>query len=248
MALINCPECHKEISDTAKRCIYCGYKIKNPKSRKKTIKILSCIAGGIIIVLIVGFIIIDIQYKSKLQEAKRYYNNGEYSLAIKKCNEISEFVSTKDCKEIVSESNSKIQKVKKENIAVDKVQAFKSYLDSLQENKTRDGISVKLSDMIYIVKDLKVQISTFENIPAPEGSSISDYINKVKNSSKYQLMKEQISTGFEDTDQNELASAYGEIDTKLGMTNAILIGLVRNDINDEIKEIDSYTIPSKMGY
>ena len=53
-------------------------------------------------------------------------------------------------------------------------------------------------------------------------------------------MKEQISTGFEDTDQNELASAYGEIDTKLGMTNAILIRgeRVRNDINDEIKDSD----------
>ncbi|CAH0532796.1 hypothetical protein VST7929_00643 [Vibrio stylophorae] len=25
MALINCPECNKEISDTADHCIHCGY-------------------------------------------------------------------------------------------------------------------------------------------------------------------------------------------------------------------------------
>lgn len=28
MALINCPECGKEISDTAKNCIHCGYVLK----------------------------------------------------------------------------------------------------------------------------------------------------------------------------------------------------------------------------
>ena len=29
MALINCPECNKEISDSAKSCPHCGYKFKN---------------------------------------------------------------------------------------------------------------------------------------------------------------------------------------------------------------------------
>lgn len=32
MALIKCPECGKEISDTAKSCPNCGYKIHNKKS------------------------------------------------------------------------------------------------------------------------------------------------------------------------------------------------------------------------
>lgn len=27
MALINCPECGKEISDSAEKCIHCGYEI-----------------------------------------------------------------------------------------------------------------------------------------------------------------------------------------------------------------------------
>ena len=37
MALIKCPECNKEISDTAKNCIHCGYVLKEesnvPQSR-----------------------------------------------------------------------------------------------------------------------------------------------------------------------------------------------------------------------
>lgn len=31
MALIKCPECNKEISDTSKTCVHCGFKIKQTK-------------------------------------------------------------------------------------------------------------------------------------------------------------------------------------------------------------------------
>ena len=53
MALINCPECGNEISDTVKNCPKCGYKIKTSRSGKKVIGIiigllvLICIAGGV---------------------------------------------------------------------------------------------------------------------------------------------------------------------------------------------------------
>ena len=50
MALIKCQECGKEISDTSKRCIHCGAKIKKEKNEevkknKKKIKlsVLYCI-------------------------------------------------------------------------------------------------------------------------------------------------------------------------------------------------------------
>ena len=29
MALIRCPECGKEVSDTCDSCIHCGYRLKN---------------------------------------------------------------------------------------------------------------------------------------------------------------------------------------------------------------------------
>lgn len=55
MALINCPECNKEISDQAKTCPNCGCPIKKPKKPKKPINkkililvLLICvIAGGV---------------------------------------------------------------------------------------------------------------------------------------------------------------------------------------------------------
>ena len=37
MALINCPECGKEISDSTKICPHCGYKLKNKSDSKKWI-------------------------------------------------------------------------------------------------------------------------------------------------------------------------------------------------------------------
>lgn len=35
MALISCPECNREISDTVRKCPNCRYKIKNHRSKKE---------------------------------------------------------------------------------------------------------------------------------------------------------------------------------------------------------------------
>lgn len=40
MALISCPECGHEISDTAKTCINCGYRIKQRKTTNKRVIIV----------------------------------------------------------------------------------------------------------------------------------------------------------------------------------------------------------------
>jgi len=54
MALINCPECSKEISDQAVSCPHCGYSLKpvaSPHKRSSILPIflmICCIIGGII--------------------------------------------------------------------------------------------------------------------------------------------------------------------------------------------------------
>lgn len=37
MALIKCPECGKEISDTSNKCVHCGFLIKKEKCKKKLV-------------------------------------------------------------------------------------------------------------------------------------------------------------------------------------------------------------------
>ena len=57
MALINCPECKKEISDTARKCPHCGYVVKSVlkdvNTNKKTI-IKMAIAAIAVIALVLA--------------------------------------------------------------------------------------------------------------------------------------------------------------------------------------------------
>lgn len=58
MALIKCPECNKEISDTVESCIHCGYKITKlevyNKSKEEKIETKG---KGCLILIIVTIII-----------------------------------------------------------------------------------------------------------------------------------------------------------------------------------------------
>lgn len=53
MALINCPECGKEISDSTKICPHCGYKLKNKSDGKKWMIPVIIISVVVIIALII---------------------------------------------------------------------------------------------------------------------------------------------------------------------------------------------------
>lgn len=68
MALINCKECGKEISDTSNTCVHCGAKTETSKANNK--KLIRNISILIIIVLLIGCIFI-------------FYNNKPI---VKQCN------------------------------------------------------------------------------------------------------------------------------------------------------------------
>lgn len=56
MALVNCPECGKEISDKAKSCVNCGYKIPHPEKKeqiKKYVKIAGACAVAIVLIMVI---------------------------------------------------------------------------------------------------------------------------------------------------------------------------------------------------
>lgn len=53
MALINCPECNREISDTSSKCIHCGYRIKNKRWKKVIVLLIVLVMAIIAIGLLV---------------------------------------------------------------------------------------------------------------------------------------------------------------------------------------------------
>lgn len=77
MALINCPECGKEISDTCESCIHCGYKLTNnsnntdSKDKKANKKKVPIIAILLIIVIIIGIGIASILIINSIRENNR---------------------------------------------------------------------------------------------------------------------------------------------------------------------------------
>ncbi len=72
MALINCPECGKEISDSSDKCIHCGYplKVNVEKPKKKKAVIIVIIVVIVVIVLIALAIAGFIFFGSKLKNNK----------------------------------------------------------------------------------------------------------------------------------------------------------------------------------
>ena len=85
MALIKCPKCNKEISDTTKKCIHCKTKVK---SNNNTLKINYKLVIPISIIslfLIISFIVykIDdnkIHYNDKKQNIEEVKTNDENNL------------------------------------------------------------------------------------------------------------------------------------------------------------------------
>ncbi|MCR4744588.1 MAG: zinc-ribbon domain-containing protein, partial [Lachnospiraceae bacterium] len=57
MALMNCPECNKEISDMVEACPHCGYPVKKKRLHKITPKTIGVLLIGIILLGIAFFII-----------------------------------------------------------------------------------------------------------------------------------------------------------------------------------------------
>jgi len=64
MALINCPECQKEVSETAKRCPHCGYTLKDNK------KIIAIVSVSVIVVLLIVFFVFKSSSASVIGEWK----------------------------------------------------------------------------------------------------------------------------------------------------------------------------------
>ena len=110
MALINCPECGKKISDQAKTCPNCGFKIKRKKTKeekKKVMKTCGVIFGVLVLLtgLGVGGFFSYKYYFAPLKvykEAGSFAEAANYDEAIRAYSEVADF---KDSESKIIECN-----------------------------------------------------------------------------------------------------------------------------------------------
>lgn len=76
MAMIKCPECGQEISDTSRRCVHCNAKLKGKKFNKKKI-VISII---ILVVVFIGVLVGTVFFK--ISNASRNLEKGNYDAVI----------------------------------------------------------------------------------------------------------------------------------------------------------------------
>lgn len=126
MALIKCPECNKEISDTTKRCPNCGYKF-HIKNRKIIYTIISIV---VVCIIIISSLILYIhstsiyQYKTQAISILTNYRNNT--------------ISSKEAKEQLDNLYAKVNDEKKQD---SKLLGLKIKINSASI-KLIDGLSI----------------------------------------------------------------------------------------------------------
>ena len=80
MALMNCPECGKEISDTVKKCPNCGFKIVKNVDKKKKVRLF--VIGGVsaVILLLVLYVLYAGSWSFK--NVQRIFKSGSFKCLI----------------------------------------------------------------------------------------------------------------------------------------------------------------------
>lgn len=79
MALISCPECDKEISDTNSKCPFCGYTLKKDTKRKTLLIVM--IALAVCLAAAIAAYAFVIRPNQLLQQAENLIARGKYSEA-----------------------------------------------------------------------------------------------------------------------------------------------------------------------
>ena len=125
MALINCPECNREISDTVKKCPNCGYKINqhNTGDNKRTISKRTIIIGIVLLVVsiaIVGWIILYYIFNSDIRKTKNRLLEGDIVQA-----------------QIIFDTEIKNDESKKNELQNDLESLFKDAIDIYSDNQNK---------------------------------------------------------------------------------------------------------------
>ncbi len=140
MALINCPECGKEISDQSDSCIHCGYLLRpiisSPK-RKRSPLLIAIIVSIIAVLLAVPvFVLYKTVWipKGEYDQAIQALESGEYDAAIDALTEIGDYKdSDQKIKEAYYRKGIAFLEQKQYDAALEAMKLSDGYEDSMEQ-------------------------------------------------------------------------------------------------------------------
>ncbi len=198
MALINCPECNKEISDTVKICPHCGYRLKKVKQKKESRPIPKwMLAIGISVIglfIIVGILVYSMQLSGEGQKQVDLLNEKiaekiSYDTSIDSLPKLSEYIKEYDSvlteyDELTWKQKFRVNNYKK---IVEKKEDTEKRIQEIEKSKI-DAV-IKLIDAIGDVSlDSQKSISEAEN----QYAALTDEQKKsVTNAAQIETAKEK---------------------------------------------------------
>ena len=179
MALIKCNECGKEISDTVKRCINCGAKIKKERrklNKKKKFLILSIVILGVIIGVVTTYVIF-----SKEEVEVRVLQTNDRDDTKEQIEIITDYINIREKKSIDSKIIGKVYEGEIYTVISQDDRGPYYFI----EIKTKDGKHGFISGQDGYIEKLSVlsisqEESTTDEIP-PSEDTTSNNINNNNN-------------------------------------------------------------------
>lgn len=154
------------------------------------------------------------------QQARTHYDNGDLESAIVVFEKSLELKEDPKVRQYLSGT-------KEENEAVEKV---KELLEALKEDQLSLYQSSSISDFVIAGEDIEKIVDKFSRVPAPTGTHISDYLDEVKNSSDFFLIRTNVGLFL--------------IETKLSLQNDKDNSKVTDLISSLNKFLENHPLPS----
>ena len=169
MALIKCFECGKEVSDTSKKCIHCGAKIKKVKIKKNKKKLILILISIIIIIgiIITSFILFK---EDEVQTNLRDENKNQVEI-------ITEYINIRENPNISSDIIGKVYQGEIYDVLSENTTSEYMWI----EIETSNGIRGYISGIDDYVKKLYLDNELTEDEPTDNTITNDDEENNIDN-------------------------------------------------------------------
>lgn len=196
MALINCSECGREISDQIKACPHCGYPVKRRGSMMKgKVGRKIIIFVGILLLLAIIAIIAALYLNNPANKFVSCLNENDIERAVEIYNN-----DLKDDSKDVKNANNKL----KQNIEaivkdyVDEVQNYDYTIEKLNEYKVFKSVSSQRKEAVEAVEELKASRLAYEKgieclNNKDNESAVSVFKNVIESDANYSDAQKKIS-------------------------------------------------------